>query len=140
MLKLGFFWGIILLFFSACKKNSNNPIPSLSFEIVIHMELPSYNALQGVGGWCYVNGGVQGIIVYRKSFDEFVAFDRKSPASTSNCINPLTPDKNNFLQLLDSCTSAKFSMYDGSIISGSDYGLRQYQTTWNGSNLLRIYN
>lgn len=140
-MKLGiiFLMGIVSLFFS-CKKSANNPIPSVPFDITINTTLPSYNSLQGVGGWTYVSGGVQGIVVYRKSSDEFVAFDRQSPAQQTACKKPLTTNSDNFLQLDDSCTNAKFSLFDGSPISGSEFGLRQYQTQWNGSSALRIFN
>lgn len=130
----------ILTFIFSCKKSTNHPIPSVPFDITINTSLPSYNSLQGVGGWAYVTGGVQGIVVYRKSTDEFVAFDRKSPIVSSECKQPLTTNPDNFLQLDDSCTKAKFSLFDGSPISGSEFGLRQYQTQWNGSSTLRIFN
>jgi hypothetical protein len=137
--------GIILMFgmltfIFSCKKSTNHPISSVPFDITINTSLPSYNSLQGVGGWAYVTGGVQGIVVYRKSTDEFVAFDRKSPIVSSECKEPLTTNPDNFLQLDDSCTKAKFSLFDGSPISGSEFGLRQYQTQWNGSSTLRIFN
>jgi len=140
-MKLGiiFLIGMMPLIFS-CKKTSNHTVTSIPFDISINTSLPSYNSLQGVGGWTYVNGGVQGIVVYRKSSDEFVAFDRKSPIVSSECKKPLTTNSDNFLQLDDSCTNAKFSLFDGSPISGSEFGLRQYQTQWNGSSILRIFN
>ena len=133
---------LLLICFSSCKKNNKkNPIPNVSFDITINVNLPSYNALIGVGGWCYVEGGVKGIIVYRKSIDQFVAFDRRSPMDEEGtCATALTPETDSFLQLLDACSGAKFSLLDGSAISGSEYGLRQYQTVWDGSNLLRIFN
>lgn len=136
------FFILVLFIGVACSKNNtNNPVPSIPFDVTIHLELPSYSALQGVGGASYYdNCGAQGIVIYRRSVDEFVAFDRQSPASQTKCAYPLTIDKKNSLQLNDSCTGAKFSLYDGSIVSGSNYGLRQYQTSWNGSNLLRVYN
>lgn len=124
----------------SCKKNKNHPVPSIPFDITIYINLPSYSSLEAVGGWTYVSGGSKGIVVYRKSVDEFVAFDRHSPAEEGTCEKPLTTDPDNFLQLNDSCSGAKFSLFDGSIISGSDFGLRQYQTYWNGSTSLRIYN
>lgn len=137
----------IILFFSlivlliACNKNKSQPVPNIPFDITIDINLPSYNALIGVGGWAYVSGGSRGIIVYRKSADEFVAFDRHSPADPEGtCPEPLYPDQDNFLILIDSCNSAKFSLYDGSVIENSDYGLRQYQTQYTGTELLRIYN
>jgi len=140
-MKLGiiFLIGISTFIFS-CRKSTNHPIPSIPFDITINTSLPSYNSLQGVGGWTYVTGGVQGIVVYRKSSDEFVAFDRQSPVQQTTCKKPLTTNIDNFLQLEDSCSNAKFSLFDGSPISGSEFGLRQYQTQWNGSSILRIFN
>ena len=136
-----FFFSLIILFLGCKKKVNQNPIPSIPFDITINIEFPSYSSLIGVGGWTYVIGGSKGIIVYRKSTDQFVAFDRQSPNDVNNtCTTPLTPDSSNFLQLNDACSGAIFSLYDGSSISGSEFGLRQYQTVWNGTNSLRIYN
>jgi hypothetical protein len=133
---------IMLLILTNCKKSSNkNPIPNISFDISINIDLPSYYPLAGVGGWVCIDGGAKGIIIYRKSTDIFVAFDRQSPKDIDgSCSQPLTPDSVNFLQLNDFCSDAKFSMYDGAAISNSEFGLRQYQTSWNGINTLRIYN
>ena len=132
---------IVLLIVVSCRKNKNNPIPNIPFDITININLPAYSALSGVGGYAYVAGGSKGIIVYRRSLDEFVSFDRHSPVDLDgNCPEPLYPDSQNFLILIDSCFDAKFSLYDGSPIAGSDYGLRAYQTTFNGTDLLRIFN
>lgn len=124
-----------------CTKNKNHPVPSIPFDITINLSLPSYSALMGVSGWAYVNGGSKGIIVYRRGIDDFVAFDRHSPADPlGECEYPLFPDNDNFLQLNDTCSGATFSLYDGSPISGSEFGLRQYQTMWDGNQSLRIFN
>jgi hypothetical protein len=132
---------LVLIMASSCLKNNQNPVPSIPFDITIDINLPSYYQLQGVGSWTYVNGGSRGIIVYRRTIDEFVAFDRHSPMDPNGtCFLPLFPDQDNFLQLKDTCSSARFSLYDGGAISGSQFGLRQYATQFNGSNLLRIYN
>ncbi len=133
-------FGIFLLS-SKCNNLNQHPVPFVPVDITIDIQLPSYSDLQGVGGWSYLNGGSRGIIVYRKGIDEFVAFDRHSPADPDGiCPAALYPDPQNFLQLLDSCNSAVFSLYDGSPIGGSAYGLRQYATQFNGNNLLRVYN
>lgn len=130
----------LIISFCSCNKNKNHPVPSIPFDMTIYINLPSYNALESVGGWTYVNGGSKGIVVYRKSYDEFVAFDRHSPANDGTCEEPLVCDTANFLQLNDQCNDAAFSLFDGSAMKGSEYGLRQYQTAWNGSTALRIYN
>ena len=141
MRALLFFSCLILLSSSKCDKGKQNPIPYVPFDITIDIQLPSYNQLQGVGGWSYVNGGSRGIIVYRKGIDEFVAFDRHSPVDPDGiCDFPLFPDSENFLLLKDTCNNASFSMYDGSPVSNSAFGLRQYAVQFNGSNLVRIYN
>ena len=130
-----------LLLSSKCNNQNQNPVPFVPVDVTIDIQLPSYSNLQGVGGWSYLNGGSRGIIVYRKGIDEFVAFDRHSPADISGtCPFPLYPDSQNFLQLKDSCNNAVFSLYDGSPVSNSIYGLRQYATQFNGNNLLRVYN
>lgn len=132
----------LILVFTSCNKNKNqHPVPSFPFDVTINVELPSYSNLTGVGGWAYVYTGNRNVIVYRKEINNFIAFDRQSPKDIdNNCPQPLTPDNDNFLQLIDSCNNAIFSLYDGQPISNSDYGLRQYQTVWDGQNKLRIFN
>lgn len=132
----------LILIGSSCNKNTGNPVPNIPFDITIDINLPSYSNLTGVGGWAYVyNEGSRGLIIYRRAIDEFVAFDRHSPADPEGiCFLPLYPDSDNFLQLNDTCNNATFSLYDGSPISNSQYGLRQYSTIFDGTNLLRIYN
>jgi hypothetical protein len=132
---------VSLFLILGCRKNQNNPIPNIPFDLLIDISLPAYNSLNGVGGWCYVNGGSRGIIVYRRALDEFVAFDRHSPEDMNvTCPEPLFPNPDNFLQLLDSCNNASFSLYDGMPITNSVLSLRQYATVFDGNNLLRIYN
>jgi hypothetical protein len=139
--KIRIFLLIFLLIGVSCKKNRTHPVPSISFDFQIDLSLPTYQDLNSVGGWAYVSGGIKGIVVYRQSFDAFVAWERMSPEDPDNvCATGLTTDSTNFLQLNDPCSSARFSMYDGSPIANSSWGLRKYQAIWNGSNLLRLYN
>ena len=131
----------LLLLSSKCNNQNQHPVPFVPVDITIDMQLPSYSNLQGVGGWTYLNGGSRGIIVYRKAIDEFVAFDRHAPSDPEgSCPIALYPDNQNFLQLIDSCNNAVFSLYDGSPVSNSIFGLRQYATQFNGNNLLCVYN
>ncbi|MDX1651742.1 MAG: hypothetical protein R3277_04565 [Brumimicrobium sp.] len=133
----------ILLFLFGCSKNKQHPVPYFTFDSNINLNLPSYSALQGVGGWAYVDGlGSKGVVVYRQSINEFVAFDRHSPAAEGfDCETGLVTDPDNFLILNDPCSNARFSLYDGSLIDGdSEWGLRSYLTSYNGSETLRIYN
>ncbi len=125
-----------------CKKYNQTPVPNIPFDITLDIYLPSYDALNGVGGWAYYNNaGSKGIIIYRRAIDEFVVFDRHSPADPNGtCATPLFPTSDNFLVLKDTCNNATFSLYDGSPMSNCEFMLRQYKTSFNGTNLLRIYN
>lgn len=136
------FIGILFLLFS-CNRNNQHPVPYLQFDVNLNLNLPSYQPLQGVGGYAYVSGaGSKGVIVYRRSSNEFVAFDRHSPADTEGtCPSGLETDDENFLVLNDPCSDAQFSLYDGSIYSGDvEWGLRSYTTHYNGGDYLRVYN
>ena len=136
-----YFLLVLIILLIGCNKNSNHPVPNIPFDFSINLTLPSYSDLNGVSGWAYVNGGSRGIIVYRRGINDFVAFDRHSPADINgDCPTPLFPDDDNYLQLNDTCYNAIFSLYDGSPISGSEYGLRSYQAVWDGNQSLRIYN
>jgi hypothetical protein len=138
--------GLLCFFFMApsCEKNRLHPVPFFQFDVVINLTLPTYQPLMGVGGWAYVAGaGSKGLIVYRRSVQEFVAFDRHSPADPEGiCESPLQTNEDNFLVLDDPCSDAQFSLFDGSIISGDvEWGLRAYFAEVNAQqDRLRIYN
>lgn len=139
--KIAFISLLFVLLSVGCNKQVNHPVPNIPFDVTIDFTLPSYSNLTGVGGYAYVNAGSRGVIVYRRGLNDFVAFDRHSPADVDgSCPTALTPDSNNYLILNDACNEAQFSLYDGSPMSGSDFGLRAYQTVFDGNNSLRIYN
>lgn len=136
-------FSFIILFtaFSGCRRNLH-PVPDIPFNINVNVNLPSYSGLQSIGGYAYVdNVGVKGLVIYRRSMDEFVAFDRMSTAMGGDTCAPLYVDPDNLLILLDPCTESKFSLFDGSLIQGpAEWGLRGYRTIWNGANILNIQN
>jgi hypothetical protein len=143
MKKLNLFTLSLLFVLASCGKNNQHPVPYFTFDANINLTLPLYSNLQGVGGWAYVGGaGSKGVVVYRRSLNEFVAFDRHSPAPDGfDCETGLTIDEDNFLILNDPCSNARFSLFDGSIIDGdTEWGLRQYETVYNGGQTLRIFN
>jgi hypothetical protein len=127
--------------FSGCRRNLH-PVPDIPFNININVNLPSYSGLQSIGGYAYVdNIGVKGLVIYRRTMDEFVAFDRMSPAPGGDTCGPIYVDPDNMLILLDPCTTSKFSLFDGSLIEGpAEWGLRGYRTMWNGNSILNIQN
>jgi len=130
---------LISLFLTSCKE-SQYPIPNVPVNININLDLPAYTALNAPGGYAFVNGGSRGIVVYR-NFDEFVALDRHSTyESEKECaIVDINPD--NTFELLDTCSGSTFSILSGVVLSGpAQYGLKRYNTYWDGAYTVNIYN
>lgn len=136
--KISFF---LLFINSSCDPLRDHPVPEVGVSVQINIMLPSYSSLQSVGGYAYVNGGVKGLIVYRKSIAEFVCFDRMSTAEGGMECEPVDVDPDNYLFLNDSCSDAVYSLIDGSLISGNaEYGLRPYRTNFDEVSTLFITN
>jgi hypothetical protein len=125
-----------------CKTTNNHPVQPSPFQIEVNLTLPSYSGLQGISGYAYVSGGVKGIVIYRKSQNEFVAFDRMATTeNAADCESGVVINPDNFLVLDDPCSDTQYSLFDGSIVSGDvEWGLRGYIVQFDGSNTLRILN
>lgn len=124
---------------SGCKKEKESGVPMTGVNITLNLSLPEYNDLTAIGGWVYLTGGSQGLIVYRKSQDEFVAMDRHCPYQPENLCH-VTVDNTDVIARDTACCHSAFLIIDGSVTQGpSTFGLKQYHTTFNGT-VLRIYN
>jgi nitrite reductase/ring-hydroxylating ferredoxin subunit len=130
---------LILLSLGGCKKDGDNGVPITPVDIYLYTNNPSFVNLNGVGGWVYITGGVRGILVYRKSPSEFMAYDRNCTYQSSDACATVVVDATNILAT-DTCCHSKFSMYDGSVTQApAGLPLKAYNTTYDG-NVLHIYN
>lgn len=137
-----FFLLVTFNILSGCKTTRNHPVQPPPFQIEVNLTLPSYSGLQGISGYAYVSGGVKGIVIYRKSQNEFVAFDRMATTEdAAECETGIVINPDNFLVLDDPCSDTQYSLFDGSIVNGDvEWGLRGYIVQFDGSNTLRILN
>ena len=121
----------------SCERD-NNQFPQVSVNINIYTNNPEFFSVNTPGGWIYLNGGVGGVLLYRKSFDEFIAYDRASPFNpTDECKIEVNEDN---IIISDPCSESLFLITDGSVIQGpATYGLYRYNTYFDGQNL-SIYN
>jgi len=128
-----------VLIFASCKKTQNQSVPYVPVNITIYPSLPQYIKLTTIGGWAYVSGGSKGIIVYRKSNDEFMAYDRHCPYKVEDgCVVAIDSTTNIIVK--DKCCNSQFILTDGSVSNGpATTGLLKYATTYNG-NALTINN
>lgn len=122
-----------------CKKENQGGVPYTGVDISINVNNPAYVDIQVPGGWLYLTGGSLGIIVYRKTLDEFVALDRHCPYQPEEVCRVIVDDTEVTARDTACCHSA-FLIIDGSVTEGpASIGLQQYNTSFNGQTL-RIYN
>jgi hypothetical protein len=114
-------------------------VPSVPVNISMYPNDPLNFPLQGIGGWQYISGGINGIIIYRKSQQEFVAIERTSAHLPNNPAAKVFVQSDNF-SCKDTVSGSKWQVFDGVLINGpAEWPLRLYATNFDG-NLLRIFN
>lgn len=132
------------LVFSFCKKKNQtvqDNIPYQTVNITIYPNDPLYFKIQAIGGWMYINGGINGIIIYRKTQQDFVAIERTSTHFPNDSYALAKVQSDNFT-LKDTVSGSKWQITDGVVLSGpANLPLRLYSTLYdNGTGALYIRN
>ena len=108
-------------------------------DITIYPNDPLFFKVQAIGGWQYINGGINGIVLYRKSNEEFIAVERSSSHLPDNEAARVWVQTDNF-SLRDTVSNSEWRIFDGTVIKGpAEWPLRLYGTVYNG-NALRVRN
>ena len=123
----------------SCKKDAGDVVPDVYVNIYIYTTDPEFVSINAVGGWVYITGGSRGIVVYRNSVEEFMAYDRHCTYEPSNSCARIEVEQSN-ITAVDSCCGSKFVLTDGSVASGpASLPLKQYQAKLEGTTL-HIFN
>lgn len=131
---------LLAIAFSCSKNNNQDNTPIVPVDVYINTSLPQYQSLNVPGGWAYANGGVKGLLIYRRDQVEFVAFDRNCTYQGQNSCGAVKVDSSNILANCD-CDGSVYNIYDGSVTQGpATLPLRSYNTSFDGNNTLRVYN
>jgi len=112
------FFLIFLTFLIYACKDDDNYIPYVPVNIRIDVYDALYSDINVVGGYMYITGGYKGIIIYRKSQDEFVTMERACPYKPLLDCERLDVDDSTVLFVKDEYCRSKFLIIDGSIING----------------------
>lgn len=116
-------------------KKAHDSIPNVAVNLYLDINSTMYIELNTIGGWVYLTGGYKGILVYRISVDEFVAYDRACPYDPFETCARITMDPSG-LTVSDSCCTSQFGILDGSVIKGpATIPLKRYNTYFDGSVL-----
>ena len=115
--------------------------PETVISVVLNLNLPSYQRLNTVGGWAYVNeqgSGTRGLIVLRTN-GGFKVYDRNAPH--------ICPASNTTLSVVDNikiyCPNdqAEWILLTGEPIKIAQIPPKMYSYQYNSSsNILNIYN
>jgi len=149
-LAAGLFTIIIGALITACNKENGDRLPLPPIDITIDPNSTIYQELNIAGGWMYLDetdgaeSPSRGIIVYRLTEDQFLAFERTPPFKPDSCCNAAkticTALIVDFPYVMDTCTISKYLILDGSPVSGpSSMSLGMYATEYYG-DLLYIHN
>lgn len=132
---------VAALLASGCRDKDDRLVPRIATDITLNLNLPEYNTLINPGGWLYLTGGSRGVIVYRVSNDEFVAFDRHCTYNVPERCRVSMEDTDVTLKDEDCCGSV-FDLFTGGVLEGpAQRGLQSFRTFYSsGTNTLRIFN
>lgn len=128
----------LFFFVSHCKKNDQNTysgIPNQSVNITIYPSDPQFATTIGVpGGWVYLTGGNKGIIVYRKSNTEFMAYERTCTYDPGSTYKLMVLSDN--VTVMDSACNSKYLLLDGSVTQGpAASAMKAYNCSYDGNAL-----
>ncbi|MEI7982998.1 MAG: hypothetical protein WCI71_15210 [Bacteroidota bacterium] len=131
---------IVLVLSSSCKKEEQAPeIPYVYFNFSLNPNGTQYIELNPVNGWVYLTGGYNGILVFRKSINEFSAFERACPYDPLATDARIKVDATGVTCTCPACGS-RYIMTDGTPLEGpSHFPLKQLTTVYDGV-LLNISN
>jgi len=109
------------------KKEEKLPFAYINYSF--YLTDPAFFNLNSIGGYAVIkNEGINGVIVYRKSLDEIMAYDGNCTYQPSaRCGVKLSTDQ---ISATDSCCGSVFQLYDGFPTKGpATLPLYEYKVT-----------
>jgi len=120
-----------LVLLGSCRNTNNSTMPYVPVDIYINVSLPAYSNLNVIGGWAYVTGGNDGILLYRQSFESILAYERRCTYNAFEACGFSSVDSTNVV-VECACDGSRYSLFDGSVIEGpATAPLFRYNTTFN---------
>ncbi len=125
-----------LIFSCAKKSDEQQPqIPYVAVNFVINPNSTQFIELNHIGGYVPVTGGYRGIIIYRKSETEFMAYERACAYDPTADSAQVRMEVSGVTCYCPKCKS-KYIILDGSPYQGpSHWALKQYRTNYDGTYL-----
>ncbi len=124
-----------VLSYQSCNEKQHPFVPHEYVNLRLNISSTEYVELNSPGGWVYLTGGYRGILVYRISSDEFVAYDRGCPYDPYEDCARIEMEEGG-LTTIDKCCGSRFLIIDGSVLDGpAQAPLKRYRTSFDGDFL-----
>ncbi len=133
---------LTLLIHSSCSQQASlvSPVPDVNVR-----EQFNLNSIEALplkardGNFVYIPGGIKGIIIYRRSTDNYIAFERKSPYKMEDTCGRISVHSSQ-LYMEDICHSCTFN-WEGRPTGGPcSYIMKMYQVQFINNFTLLITN
>ena len=136
IVRISIFLSVFIATAPGCKKETaQTEIPYVLVNFSLNPNSTQYIHLNVVNGWETVNGGYNGILIFRKSVSEFAAFERACPYDPLVKGAQIRVESSGITCYCPICNS-KFIMTDGTPFEGpSRFPLKQYTTIYDGAIL-----
>lgn len=123
------------LLFSCKPDLSDDPIPQAFFaDFTLNLSLPEFQALNSVG-WVNRPEGVRGIIIYKKSSDTYLVYERNCSYRPNEACATVEVHLSNFY-MVDTCCGSTFRFDDGEPTGAPAWrSLRRYKSYLSGNEL-----
>ena len=132
---------ILLFFFSTCN-TKDDYIQEIYVNIFIDLNLPEYSDLQVSGNFIFIEGGVEGIIIYHGVGSDYKVYDRNCSYEPSlSCSKIDSVNDGSGIAFCGCCTSVFLLGQDGmSANEPALLPLKKYNWSLGNNNILRIFN
>ena len=129
----------ILFILSTCN-TKDDYIQEVYVDIIVDLNLPEYSNLQASGNSIFIEGGVEGIIIYHGVGSDYKVYDRNCSYESSLSCSQID-SINATLAYCDCCTSVFLLDQDGTPANKPALlPLKSYNWSLKNNNLLRIFN
>jgi len=123
----------------SCNKDKYQ-FPYANVNYYLYPNNAEFNGLNFAGGWTYIDGGVNGILLFHDYFDNYIAYDRACTNEALNSCEQIYINEEELNMLSCHCCDSEYFIFDGSVTQGpAHYALHRYRTSFDGVTL-RVYN
>tara|TARA_B100000780_G_scaffold278521_1_gene252305 strand:- start:3497 stop:3913 length:417 start_codon:yes stop_codon:yes gene_type:complete len=134
MKRILFLISLLLLIYS-CDKDKYQ-FPDAQVNTFLYPNNVEFNGLNFPGGSAYINGGVNGILIFHDLFDNYIAYDRACTNEPLNNCEQIYINTEELNTLACHCCDSEYFIYDGAVMQGpANYSLHRYNTSFDGVKL-----